>query len=60
EEILTELKQVVKELREEDSTKRRIAAARLRSLAKDDAEARGTLVMLGAISPLVGMLDSQD
>ncbi|CAJ2643635.1 U-box domain-containing protein 3-like [Trifolium pratense] len=60
EEILTELKQVVKELREEDSTKRRIAAARVRSLAKDDSEARGTLAMLGAISPLVGMLDSQD
>ncbi|KAK2445924.1 ARM repeat superfamily protein [Trifolium repens] len=60
EEILTELKQVVKELCEEDSTKRRIAAARVRSLAKDDSEARGTLAMLGAISPLVGMLDSED
>ncbi|KAK2392061.1 U-box domain-containing protein [Trifolium repens] len=60
EEILTELKQVVKELREEDSTKRRIAAARVRSLAKDDSEARGTLAMLGAISPLVGMLASED
>jgi len=39
---------------------RRMAAARVRSLTKEDFEARGTLAMLGAISPLVGMLDSED
>lgn len=60
EEMLLELKRVVKELREEDSTKRRMAAARVRLLTKDDAEARVSLAMLGAISPLVGMLDSED
>lgn len=60
EEALTELKQVVKDLREEDFTKRQIAAARVRSLAKEDSEARANLAMLGAIPPLVGMLDSED
>lgn len=60
EETLTEMKHVVKDLRGEDSTKRRMAAARVRSLTKEDSEARGTLAMLGAISPLVGMLDSED
>ncbi|XP_058781045.1 U-box domain-containing protein 15-like [Vicia villosa] len=60
EEMLLEVKRVVKELREEDSTKRRMAAARVRLLTKDDAEARGAVAMLGAISPLVGMLDSED
>lgn len=60
EETLTEMKHVVKDLRGEDSTKRRIAAARVRSLTKEDSEARGSLAMLGAISPLVGMLDSED
>ncbi|BAT96980.1 hypothetical protein VIGAN_09031500 [Vigna angularis var. angularis] len=39
---------------------RRIAAERVRSLAKEDAEARANLAMLGAIPPLVGMLDSED
>jgi len=57
---LTEMKHVVKDLRGDDSTKRRIAAARVRSLTKEDSESRGTLAMLGAISPLVGMLDSED
>ena len=60
EEALAELKQVVKELREEDFRKQRIAAARVRSLAKEDSEARVNLAMLGAIPPLVGMLDSED
>jgi len=60
EETLTEMKNVVKDLRVENSTKRRMAAARVRSLTKEDSEARGTLAMLGAISPLVGMLDSKD
>jgi biopolymer transport protein ExbB/TolQ len=58
EETLTEKKHVVKDLRGE--TKRRMAAARVRSLTKEDSEARGTLAMLGAISPFVGMLDSED
>ncbi|KAL9313239.1 hypothetical protein ACSQ67_018691 [Phaseolus vulgaris] len=49
EEALAELKRVVKELREEDLTMRRIAAARVRSLAKEDSEARANLAMLGAI-----------
>ncbi|KOM58452.1 hypothetical protein LR48_Vigan11g148600 [Vigna angularis] len=60
EEALAELKRVVKELREEDFSMRRIAAERVRSLAKEDAEARANLAMLGAIPPLVGMLDSED
>jgi len=60
EEALAELKRAVKELREEDLTMRRIAAARVRSLAKEDSEARANLAMLGAIPPLVGMLDSED
>lgn len=60
EEALTELKQVVKDLREEDFTKRQIAAARVRSLAKEDSEVRANLAMLGVIPPLVGMLDSED
>ena len=46
EETLTEMKHVVKDLHGEDSTKRRMAAARVRSLAKEDSEARGTLAML--------------
>lgn len=60
EETLSELKQVVKELRGEDLTKRQIAAARVRFLAKEDSEARGSLAMLGAIQPLVGMLDLEE
>ncbi|XP_073099002.1 U-box domain-containing protein 4 isoform X2 [Elaeis guineensis] len=40
--------------------RRKEAAAEVRRLAKDDAEARKTLAMLGAIPPLVGMLDSPD
>ncbi|XP_027357028.1 U-box domain-containing protein 12-like isoform X2 [Abrus precatorius] len=60
EDALVELKRVVKELREDDSTKRQMAAAKVRSLAKEDSEARGTLATLGAIPPLVGMLDSED
>ncbi|TKY74789.1 U-box domain-containing protein 4 [Spatholobus suberectus] len=60
EEALTELKRVVTELRGEDFTNRQIAAASVRSLAKEDSEARANLAMLGAIPPLVGMLDSED
>lgn len=60
EEALTELKQVVKDLREEDFTKRQVAAASVRSLAKEDSEVRANLAMLGVIPPLIGMLDSED
>ncbi|KAL2346663.1 hypothetical protein Fmac_000663 [Flemingia macrophylla] len=59
EEALAELKHVVTELRGEDFTARRIAAARVRSLGKEDSEARANLAMLGAIPPLAGMLDSE-
>ncbi|XP_058067608.1 U-box domain-containing protein 12-like [Magnolia sinica] len=38
----------------------REAAMDVRRLAKEDSEARVTLAMLGAIPPLVGMLDSDD
>ncbi|XP_028782659.1 U-box domain-containing protein 12 [Neltuma alba] len=60
EEALQELKRIVKELQVEDLTKRQMAAARVRLLAKEDLEVRGTLAMLGAIPPLVGMLDLED
>ncbi|XLR48088.1 hypothetical protein S83_032748 [Arachis hypogaea] len=61
EEALVELKQVVKDLQQgEDLAKRRMAATTVRSLAKERSEVRGTLAMLGAIPPLVGMLDSED
>ncbi|XP_061357078.1 U-box domain-containing protein 45-like [Gastrolobium bilobum] len=61
EEALEELKQLVKELQQgEDLAKRRAAAATVRLLAKEDLEVRGTLAMLGAIPPLVAMLDSED
>ncbi|KOM48196.1 hypothetical protein LR48_Vigan07g190000 [Vigna angularis] len=60
EEALVELKRVVKELREEDLSMQRIAAEGVRSLAKEDAEARANLTMLGVIHPPVEMLDSED
>ncbi|GAU27031.1 hypothetical protein TSUD_313930 [Trifolium subterraneum] len=50
EEILTELKQVVKELREEDSTKRRIAAARVRNKA--------AIVKIGAVHKMLKIVES--
>jgi hypothetical protein len=61
EEALEELKRLVKDLHnEEDSVKRREAATTVRMLAKENLEVRETLAMLGAIPPLVTMLDSQD
>ncbi|XP_044464667.1 U-box domain-containing protein 15-like [Mangifera indica] len=61
EEALEELKRVVKELQvEDDEVKRREAAKKVRSLAKENSEARVTLAMLGAIPPLAGMLDFED
>lgn len=59
-ECLEELKLVVKELQVEDEAVRTAAATRVRLLAKEDSEARVTLAMLGAIPPLVGMLDFED
>lgn len=60
EEVLEEFKCAVKKLQDGDLAKRRAAASRVRLLAKEDAEARVTLAMLGAIPPLVGMLDLED
>ncbi|CAI8605953.1 unnamed protein product [Vicia faba] len=61
EEALDKLKELVKDLHhEEDSVKRREAATTVRMLAKENLEVRGTLAMLGAIPPLVTMLDSQN
>ncbi|XP_014505367.1 U-box domain-containing protein 7 [Vigna radiata var. radiata] len=65
EDKLEELKSLVKELHKEDEeekeeesmTRRREAASKVRLLAKEDLEVRGTLAMLGAIPPLAAMLD---
>ncbi|KAL1215154.1 U-box domain-containing protein 7 [Cardamine amara subsp. amara] len=57
EETLEVLKRVVKDLQEEDVGKKVAAAREVRLLAKDDTEARVTLAMLGAIPPLVSMID---
>ncbi|KAJ1700360.1 hypothetical protein LUZ63_000139 [Rhynchospora breviuscula] len=38
---------------------RREAAVEIRRMAKEDADARETLAMLGAIPPLIGMLDAE-
>ncbi|KAF2287269.1 hypothetical protein GH714_039499 [Hevea brasiliensis] len=59
-EELEELKRVVKEFQVESETKSKEAACRVRLLSKEDSEARVTLAMLGAIPPLVGMLDVED
>ncbi|KAF2313010.1 hypothetical protein GH714_008743 [Hevea brasiliensis] len=59
-EALEELKRVVKELQVESETKRKEAACRVRLLSKEDSGMRVTLAMLGAIPPLVGMLDVED
>ncbi|MED6139742.1 hypothetical protein PIB30_086730 [Stylosanthes scabra] len=64
EEALEELKRLVEELRlqsEDSPPVRRVAAASaVRRLAREDAEVRVTLAMLGAIPPLAAMLDSED
>ncbi|CAI0416498.1 unnamed protein product [Linum tenue] len=60
-EALEELKRAVKELQlEDEEEKRKEAARQVRLLAKEDSGARVTLAMLGAIPPLVGMLDFED
>ncbi|CAD5319447.1 unnamed protein product [Arabidopsis thaliana] len=63
EETLEILKRVVKDLQAEaeaEAAEKKIAAAsEVRLLAKDDIEARVTLAMLGAIPPLVSMIDDE-
>lgn len=59
-EALEELKRVVQELQVEDKERNVKAASRVRSLTKEDSEARVTLAMLGTIPPLVAMLEFQD
>ncbi|KAF8086097.1 hypothetical protein N665_0635s0027 [Sinapis alba] len=56
EETLEILKRVVKDLQGEGE-KKVMAASEVRLLAKDDTEARVTLAMLGAIPPLVSMIE---
>ncbi|KAG7567671.1 Armadillo [Arabidopsis thaliana x Arabidopsis arenosa] len=64
EETLEILKRVVRDLQvaaEAETAEKKIAAAStVRLLAKDDTEARVTLAMLGAIPPLVSMIDNDD
>ncbi|XP_010429506.1 PREDICTED: U-box domain-containing protein 4-like [Camelina sativa] len=59
EETLEVLKRVVKDLQaaEAEAEKKVAAASEVRLLAKDDSEVRVTLAMLGAIPPLVSMID---
>lgn len=66
-EALEKLKRVVRDLQNAEGEgevdcegKRRESARSVRLLAKEDSAARATLAMLGAIPPLVGMLDSSD
>ncbi|XP_077223130.1 U-box domain-containing protein 45-like [Tasmannia lanceolata] len=58
-EVFEELRGVVKRLQFEDGAQRD-AAMEVRRLAKDDSDSRVTLAMLGAIPPLVGMIDSDE
>ncbi|CAK9312793.1 unnamed protein product [Citrullus colocynthis] len=60
EEELRELKRTVKDLQAEDLCKRKSAATKVRLMAKEDLVIRGTLALLGAIPPLVAMLDLED
>lgn len=57
---LEKLKRTVKDLQVEDLTRRKSAASCVRFLAKEDLVIRGTLALLGAIPPLVAMLDLED
>lgn len=62
-ELLEKLQGVVKALQcggDGEGDRRGAAAEEVRRLAREDPEARETLAMLGAIPPLVGMLDSGD
>lgn len=55
-----EVKRVVRDLQVGEGVRKSGAAVEVRGRAKEDSEARTTLAMLGAIPPLVGMLDSED
>ncbi|KAA8521684.1 hypothetical protein F0562_012326 [Nyssa sinensis] len=57
-EVLEELKRVVKRLQCDDDVLR--GSMDVRRLTKEDSEARTTLALLGAIPPLVALLDSND
>ncbi|KAK9059430.1 hypothetical protein SSX86_022050 [Deinandra increscens subsp. villosa] len=59
-EALEELKRVVKRLQVGGDDDFLGGAKEVRRLAKDDSDARTTLALLGAIPPLVAMLDSGD
>ncbi|KAK1322805.1 hypothetical protein QJS10_CPA02g01263 [Acorus calamus] len=56
-EALEGLQRVVRELQEERAAE---AAAEVRRLARADADARRTFALLGAIPPLIGLLESGD
>ncbi|KAK3025425.1 hypothetical protein RJ639_040973 [Escallonia herrerae] len=56
-ETLEELKGVVKRLQSSDGVL--LGASEVRRLAKENLAARTTLALLGAIPPLVGLLDSE-
>lgn len=60
EEALEELKSTVRDLQVEDLARRKAAASNVRLLAKEDLVIRPTLALLGAIPPLVAMLDLED
>ncbi|KAK1419238.1 hypothetical protein QVD17_28401 [Tagetes erecta] len=60
-EVLEELKQVVKQLQNNDDDDDVLNGAKdVRRLAKDDSDARTTLALLGAIPPLISLLDAGD
>lgn len=59
-EVLEELKRVVKGLQCGGDAEVLGSAREVRRLAKEDLDARTTLALLGAIPPLVAMLDSDD
>ena len=57
---LEELREAVRLLSENNEGERENGAKKVRSLAKEDSEARSTLAMLGAIPPLVALLDHRN
>lgn len=59
-EALEELKGVVRRLQQSDDSVSGGAAAEVRRLAKENAEARTNLALLGAIPPLVALIDKDD
>ncbi|KAK9067879.1 hypothetical protein SSX86_011990 [Deinandra increscens subsp. villosa] len=59
-EVLEELKRAVKRLQSDGNDDVLVGAKEVRRLAKDDSDARSTLALLGAIPPLIALLDSGD